>query len=147
MRHGPRSVTRTQNIFRPHGLKRHTPDLYLLLFTGILIFFGLIMLWSATSVLSFAHSQTSTFYLKQQFLLGILPGIILFYIMYKIDYSLLRKLTPFLFFATLFLLAIVFVPSISLMRNGVQSWIAIAGFTMQPSELAKFTFLLWLAGW
>ncbi|MEK7584000.1 MAG: FtsW/RodA/SpoVE family cell cycle protein, partial [Patescibacteria group bacterium] len=147
MRSGVRTATRSHNVFRPQGLKRHAPDFYLLLFTGSLLFFGLIMLWSATSVMSFAQSQTSSFYLKQQLLHGILPGIVLFFVMYKIDYTLLRKFTPFLFFATLVLLMLVFVPSLSFTRNDVRSWITIGGFTLQPSELAKLTFLLWLSGW
>ena len=97
--------------------------------------------------MSFAQSQTSSFYLRQQLVHGIIPGLVLFFIMYKLDYSLLRKLTPLLFFATLLLLSLVFIPSLGLMRNGVRSWIVIGELILQPSELAKFTFLLWLSGW
>ena len=98
MRPGTRNVMYTR-LYRTRDLKRHAPDIYLLLFLGTLLFFGLIMLWSATSVMSFAQSQTSSFYLRQQLVHGIIPGLVLFFIMYKLDYSLLRKLTPLLFFA------------------------------------------------
>ena len=52
---------------------------------------------------------------------------------------------PWLFSATLLLLIAVLIPGFGTQVNGAQRWLRFAGFSMQPSELAKVTLPLFLA--
>ena len=53
---------------------------------------------------------------------------------------------PCLFLA-LILLAVVLAPGIGREVNGAQRWIGLGGFTLQPSEIAKFLVTIYLAGY
>jgi cell division protein FtsW len=48
---------------------------------------------------------------------------------------------------TLALLGLVLVPGIGLERNASRRWLGIGSLTFQPSELAKVTLVMFLAGW
>lgn len=56
-----------------------------------------------------------------------------------------RRLAPWLFFLTLILLALVLIPGIGVRVNGARRWFRFAGFSFQPSEVAKLTVPLFLA--
>ena len=49
-------------------------------------------------------------------------------------------------FLAVILLSLVLVPGIGLEANGAQRWIGFGGFSVQPSEAAKFLMTIWLAG-
>jgi len=51
----------------------------------ILLFFGLLVLTSASSVIGLQKFGDSYFFVKRQLLYGVLPGIIAMYIFAKID--------------------------------------------------------------
>mgnify|MGYP002633379649 CR=1 FL=1 len=55
------------------------------------------------------------------------------------------KAAPWLFAGTLLLLIAVLIPGVGTRVNGAQRWLRLAGFSMQPSELAKVTLPLFLA--
>jgi len=128
--------------------KGNKPDLVLLTMVGILIFLGLVFLFSASSTFAFDHKGgDSFFFVKQQLLNGILPGIILFYFFLRIDYRVWKKIYwVFLLFSLLLLIAV-------LLFNGgghsfaAQSWIVIGNKSFQPSEVVKLFFILFLAGY
>src|SRR6201986_2901657 len=44
---------------------------------------------------------------------------------------------------TIILLVLVLIPGIGNLANGSRKWVVIAGFSMQPSELAKIAFAIW----
>jgi len=44
---------------------------------------------------------------------------------------------------TIILLVLVLIPGIGNLANGSRKWFVIAGFSMQPSELAKIAFAIW----
>jgi len=128
--------------------KGNKPDITLLIIVGILIFFGLIFLSSASSTFAFYNKGgDSYFFVKQQLLNGVLPGIILFYFFLRIDYRIYKKLYWVFFILSLLLLIAV------LLFNGgghsftAQSWIVIGNKSFQPSEVVKLFFILFLAGY
>ncbi len=55
------------------------------------------------------------------------------------------RAAPWLFVGTLILLVAVLIPGVGTRVNGAQRWLRVAGFSMQPSELAKVTLPLFLA--
>lgn len=112
-----------------------------------LVVFGLIMLSSASAVMSYQNFGQNYYYFFRQLLLGGVLGFIGFIIASKIDFHQWRKYSPILVVVTLVLLILVFVPGLSLEYGGARRWLHIGAFTMQPAEMAKLTFLLYLAGW
>ena len=127
--------------------KQHAPDYPLIITTGVLLLFGLIILSSASSVIGFEKFGDTFFYLKKQLLFGLIPGLILLLVLSKIDYHVWRKYSHWLMLASVALLLAVFIPGLGAEYGGSRSWLIIGGFSLQPAEVVKLTFLLYLAAW
>lgn len=125
----------------------HKPNYILIFILFILVVFGLVMISSASVVSSRTEFGDSYYYLKHQIISGLIPGLIGFFLMQKIRYNTLRKWSLILFVVNLALLLLVFIPAISGEYNGARSWIEIGSVSLQPSEIIKLTFILYLASW
>ncbi|PIR93619.1 putative lipid II flippase FtsW [Candidatus Falkowbacteria bacterium CG10_big_fil_rev_8_21_14_0_10_39_11] len=125
----------------------HKPD-YLLVGTfATILLFGLIILTSAGSALGYEKFNDSYYFIRHQILFGLIPGIILLLFFSKLHYEKLKKIANPLLFLSIILLIIVFIPGIGAQYGTAHSWINLGGFSFQPSELVKLTFLLYLANW
>ena len=124
----------------------HQPDYVYLSLIAILIVFGLVMLSSAGSVLGFQHFGDSNYFLKKQ-AISLLVGLVLFAVTYSIDYQRWKKWTVQIMIGTIVLLLAVFIPGIGSSLLGAHRWINLGVTLFQPSELAKLTFLFYLAAW
>jgi len=124
----------------------HKPDFVLLAVIGLLLFFGLIFLSSASSTLAFYKYQDTYRFVKQQITHGLLPGLFLFYLAIRINYDHYRKLAWLALFASFGLLLLVFFTSLS-GDYSAQSWIILGGFSFQPAELVKLFLIIFLAAW
>lgn len=134
-------------IARRHGLSLGQPDWTLLALLGAIIIFGLIMLSSASSVLSYQKFGDSYYYLKHQIIYGLGLGAIAFYTLGTIDYHYWRQNAFVILVGTAILLFLVFIPGIGVELLGAKRWISLGGFFFQPSEVVKLTFLIYLAAW
>lgn len=115
---------------------------------GALIAFGLVMLTSASGPDSFQKFHGDSYhFLKHQVLFGLIPGGLLFLLASRIDYRVWRRLAKPFFYGSLALLVLVFVPGIGAEWGTTRSWISFGGFSLQPAEIVKVTFLLSLATW
>lgn len=112
-----------------------------------LVVFGLIVLMSASGPVAFQRTSDSLYYVKRQLLAGVLPGLFIFSILALVNYRIWKRLASLALLATFALLLSVYLPGIGVKLGGAQSWISIGGLTFQPSELAKLTFLVYLAAW
>ncbi len=104
---------------------------------------GLIMMFSASFVSALYNTpdNDSLYYIKRQLLFAV-AGVFFMIIISKIDYKIIRKYTLPLFIGTVALLVVVrLLPPV----DGVYRWIPLGAFTLQPSELAKFTLIAVLA--
>jgi cell division protein FtsW len=119
---------------------------FLMLLT-ILLVFGLVMLISASGPVAFQKFGDSYWYVKHQLFYGFLPGIALFFLFSYIDYRVWRRFARPLFFFSLVLLLLVFVPGMSADWGTSKSWIGFGGLSFQPAEVIKLTLLLFLADW
>lgn len=128
-------------------MRSHQPDYILLIISSIIILFGLVMLSSASMVKSQEAFGTPYYYLKHQVLFGLLPGLFLAYLAYKIKYQIWKKFSFLFFIAIIILLIIVFLPGLSFKSGGATRWIHLGPITAQPSEIAKLGFILYLAAW
>ncbi|OIP55865.1 putative lipid II flippase FtsW [Candidatus Kuenenbacteria bacterium CG_4_8_14_3_um_filter_39_15] len=125
----------------------HQPDYTLIILFGVIVVFGLIMLSSATSVLGYDKFEDSYWYLKHQIMQGLLPGLFLFLVLSRVDYRLWKKFSAALLWFSLGLLVLVFIPGIGADYGKAKSWLNIGGFSLQPAEIVKLTFLVYLAAW
>ncbi len=134
-------------MFGAKDNKYHLPDLFLILAFGILIMAGMIILSSAGSAIGYERFGDSYYFIKKQIFSGFIPGLIALLVLASIDYKIWKKFTaPFLAISIL-LLIIVYIPGVGAEFGTAKSWIVIGGFSFQPSELVKLTFLLYLANW
>lgn len=123
------------------------PDYFFVGAFFLLLGLGMVMLSSASAVLSYQKFSTPYYYVIHQLLFGLLPGIILFYIASRIDYHTWRGIAlPFLL-ASIVLLVLVFIPGIGFASGGARRWIHIGPLLFQPSEVVKLSLLLYLATW
>lgn len=127
--------------------KKHKPDYWLVITVIMLVVIGLVMLSSASAVVSYENFGNNYQYLTHQLLYGVLFGLLAMIITSRIDYRFWKKFAAVLLAVTLLLLLAVFIPGIGLEYGGAKRWIALGSATMQPTEIVKLTFILYLATW
>lgn len=123
------------------------PDYFLIGLVLIIASFGLVMLSSASSVESFRRFDDTYYFFWRQLIRGFIPGLLLFYILSKIDYRKWEKFSLWFYGGSLAFLLLVFVPGLGADYGTASSWISVGGLSIQPSEVAKLFLILSLAGW
>lgn len=119
------------------------PRLILFVVVALLVAFGALMVYSASSVTALQDPDVAdaAYFFKRQLLFAA-GGVVLLAILAKIDYHVwLTKLSWVVWFITLVLLVAVRVAGTD-NDMGATRWIAIGGFQMQPSEFAKISIVL-----
>lgn len=127
-------------------VNEHEADKHLLISVGIILCFGLIILSSASSVLAYAKFGSSYYYFKHQ-LIGLGLGLLAFLVFSQIDYHKWKKFAFGFLIFSIVLLILVFIPGLSAHYGKARSWINVFGFSLQPSEFVKISFLIYLAAW
>ncbi|MBI3952869.1 MAG: putative lipid II flippase FtsW [Candidatus Doudnabacteria bacterium] len=112
-----------------------------------LLFFGLIALSSASSVMSFERFGNNSYYFLRQLMFGAIPGLIFMFVLSRIDYHILQKFAPLLIIAGIFLLILVLVPGIGFKVGNARRWINLQYFLFQPAEYVKLAMIIYLASW
>ena len=105
---------------------------------------GLTMVLSSSTVTSLQESGNSYSLFIRQFLFLIL-GAAAAYWAFKVQGAIWLRLAKVSLTISIFILLLPFVPNLGKNINGNRNWIEIAGFTLQPSEFAKFGLILWCA--
>jgi cell division protein FtsW len=129
----------------PDSGQRGTPDFLLLILTLLLVGFGLIMVFSASSSMAVTktiYNNDSLYFVKRQLIWIGIGGFIMLVLM-NIHFQKYKKLFILFFVGTLFLLFLV--PFLGVEKNGARSWLEIGGFSLQPTEFAKLAIILYLA--
>src|SRR3989338_7119614 len=119
----------------------------ILAITLILLIFGLVVLSSAGIVEGQKKFGSAYYYLNHQLLYGVLPGLLLMFLLAKIDYKLWKKLSLIVLVGALFLMVLVFMPKFGYGLKGATRWLNIGGISFQPSELLKLSLIIYLAAW
>lgn len=114
---------------------------------GILIIFGLAMLSSAGIVDAQKRFGSAYYYFFHQLLYGIAPGVLLAYILSRINYKTWRKLSLLILLGALALMTLVFVSHFGFGTKGATRWLSIGGIIFQPAEILKLSLVIYLAAW
>jgi len=123
------------------------PDYILLGISAILLVLGILILSSVSSVLSQERFGSSFYLLKHQLIFGLIPGLVLGFVAFKINLSFLKKWTPALLLINMVLLGMVFLPTIGSGFRGTARWLEIGPISFQPAEFLKLTLILYWASW
>ena len=113
----------------------------LLLSVIILSLFGLLMIYSSSSIWASYKFNDPYKYLKTQSLFLLISYIII-NIVSKIPYQIYKKYSNPILLSCIVLLILVLIPGIGTIRNGSRSWFGIGSFGIQPSEFAKLGLII-----
>jgi cell division protein FtsW len=123
------------------------PDYTFFVLLAVMLVVGFIVLTSASAPLGAQKFHDGFHYVKRQFLFGLLPGLVAFFVASRIDYRHFRRFWPHFYALSLVVLSLVFIPGLRADWGTSRSWISLFGFSFQPIEVAKVTFAIGLAGW
>jgi len=123
--------------------KRVSVDRWLFTATMLLVFLGLVMVFSASAVIARERFGSPYAFLSKQLMCAV-AGLIAMAITMRVDYR--RYKHPALVFSlmgvtTLLLISVFFLDR----SHNTHCWIHAGGFSLQPSELAKPVLILFLA--
>ncbi len=122
-------------------------DWHFLIILGVLLAFGLFILFSASFIIGTKKFNDPSYYLREQFLKGILIGSVGFLLFLKIPLEFLKKYSFLFLIFSIGLLVLVFFPKLSFSHSGSTRWLSIGPLLFQPSEILKLSFLIYLASW
>src|SRR5688572_24457399 len=118
-------------------------DKLLFLATFVLVCASVVMVYSASSVIAQEKLGNPHYYLYKQGAWSVL-GLFMLWMVMRLDYRNLRQpviLWTAIGVVAIALVAVLFMPA----RNGSHRWFSLGGITLQPSELAKLSIILFTA--
>lgn len=118
------------------------PDIFIFLAVIILLSLGLIMVFSASSIMSLSEFSNPYYYVQRQTILAVV-GLILMFILMKVDYRIFKPLAlPGLVISFGLLVLVLFIGKGT---GGATRWIRLPGFNLQPSEVSKLIMVNYVA--
>ena len=117
-------------------------DMPLLFVTISLVFFGIIMITSVSLPLTSGSFSMTLSHIQKIFIASIIALIV-----FRIPLGFWQRNSIYLLLISLILLVLVFIPFIGREINGAYRWIRILGFSFQPSELIKFSLIIYISSY
>src|SRR4051812_20936175 len=126
--------------------KPKPPVEYSILYTATLCLLagGAVMVYSASSAESLVAHGDAAYYLKRYLMLGAV-GLIALHVISRGDLRRLKALTPLALLAGFGLTIAVMLPGVGVTVNGATRWLGAGPLQFQPSELLKFSLILYAA--
>lgn len=119
-------------------------DITFLVLVLVLLAIGLVMMFSASSSYAVYYKGTAYFYIKRQLIFAII-GLAIMFLTSRLDYEALKVAAiPILIIAYILLIVVLFAPQPQGFTQ-FHRWIVLGPFTFQPSEIAKFALILFMA--
>ena len=108
--------------------------------------FGVLMVYSASYYAAEKQFDDAFYFMKKQ-LVGFILGVVAMLAAGFFPYRNLKKLKWPALIVSLALLAAVFIPGLGVENYGATRWIGLGSITIQPSEIAKFGFIIFAAAY
>ena len=108
--------------------------------------FGVLMVYSASYYAAEKQFGDAFYFMKKQ-LVGFILGVVAMLAAGFFPYRNLKKLKWPALIVSLALLAAVFIPGLGVENYGATRWIGLGPITIQPSEIAKFGFIIFAAAY
>ncbi|HPU01355.1 MAG: putative lipid II flippase FtsW [Firmicutes bacterium] len=122
----------------------HDPDYALILVIFLLLGIGLVMVFSASYIIA-EESYGDPYYFLRRQVLWVLLGLAAMYLVSRVNYWKLRRLSLFLLLLSFFLLGLVYTGLGTDLGTGARRWLDFGAFTFQPAELSKLALVLFAA--
>lgn len=123
-------------------VKAGNVDFTFLIMVIIILIFGLTMMFSASSAPAHYMYDDAFYFIKRQLFFALL-GLVGMYIVSQMDHRLVKNLSFPLLIITVILLILVLI--IGQEIKGAKRWISIGPLSFQPSELAKYCVIIFMA--
>ena len=108
--------------------------------TMLLVFIGIVMVFSASFVQSAFKHNDAYYFLKRNLIFAIL-GFISMMIISNIDYRFWKKNAKAIGIIAVILLILVLTP-LGIEANGAKRWLGVGALSLQPAEIAKFATII-----
>ena len=118
----------------------------LVLLTLFLSLFGLVMIYSASNYAAERNFGDAFYYVKKQAVALFVGGAAMFGTS-RLDPYLLKKFRYVILAISFALLGVIFLPGVGMESYGARRWINLGFMTMQPSEVAKFGYVIYAASY
>ncbi len=125
---------------------RHEPDYVILVSVLALAAIGILMVYSASAIPSYAQSNNTFQMVAPQIAAG-LAGLAAMVALMRLDYRYLRNLSVPLAAVAIVLLIVVLVPGMGVTVGGSARWLRMPLFQVHPAEVAKLALIVYLAHW
>lgn len=122
---------------------RKNPDLLIIAAVLLLLGIGVVIVYSASAILSQQRYGDSFYFAKRQ-LLWAVAGLGMMFFMMNFEYTRLKQWSKTIMLICFFLLIVVLTP-LGVERNGSHAWLGIGSFGIQPSEAAKLGLIIFFA--
>lgn len=119
-------------------------DIVILLMVVVLTCFGVVMVYSASSVMAAKKYHDGFYFLKRQGLFAVM-GFSIMYAVMQVDYHIWKKFAVTVLLGCLALMVLVLIPGVGGSAGGAARWIRLPGFSLQPSEMAKIGLIIYMA--
>ena len=126
--------------------KKSNFDFLLVGATLVLVAVGVVMVYSASYYAADITYGDKFFFMKKQ-IVGAVLGLVGMVFFSFVNYNFFQKLKWVALIIGFALLALVFVPVVGVTNYGATRWLNLGVTTIQPSEIAKFTFVLFSAAY
>lgn len=120
------------------------PDYILMAAIFLLLIFGVIMVFSSSYIMAYKWYDSSYYFFSKQAISAVIAIIVLFIAM-NIDYHYWQKFATLILILSIFLLVMLYFPGLARDIRGARRWLTIGPFPVQPSEVAKFALILYVA--
>lgn len=120
-------------------------DRLLLGITLVLTTIGFLIFSSASLGLLAREGATFSSVAFSQVVFGIIGGCVAMFMMSQIHYRHWRKYAFYIFVLTIIATVLVFVPGLGMTHAGATRWLMLGSFTLQPAELLKIGFVIYMA--
>jgi cell division protein FtsW len=125
----------------------HEPDYIILVTVVALCAIGILMVYSASAIPSYANNQDMFALVAPQVLAGLL-GLAAMAFFMRLDYRYLGVVSVPLAIVALGLLAIVLLPQVGVVHNGSSRWLHLGPLPeIHPAEIAKLALVVYLSHW
>lgn len=129
----------------PDGGRNLLPlDLQLWIEVLLLIILGVVMIYSASFVMSFQKTGDTAHYVKRQFV-WIILGLAGMIVTSKIDYRGYQTYARWILLAAVCSLLLVLIPGIGMKLNNARRWVDLGYLNLQSAEFAKVAWIIFLS--
>ena len=120
------------------------PDYILLATIFLLLTFGVIMVFSSSYIMAYKWYGNSFYFFSRQAFYAVI-SVIVFFVAMNVDYHFWRKIAIPILILSILLLGMLYFPGFARQVRGAKRWLSLGFLTFQPSEIAKFTLILYIA--